>query len=566
MARILVCRFGKILEESCVLVVLKYNNRLALLTLLLLAAAFGSLAGGGCILARSMNASASACAGETYPDVCPGDWFYPYVMDLSGSGAVSGFADGTFRPYSEISRGQIIKVIVQAMGLTSPAPFEPTFADVPATHTFFQWIETGAAKGLFGGYPCGGVGEPCDSQHRAYFRSGSNVSRGQLARMIVGAKGWSSLAPSKATFSDVPVGSPFFGYVERVAANGIIGGYACGAAGEPCPGTYFRASGTATRSQASKMVSLARQPAPIVTGTPAATATTVVNDPCPIFPADNIWNKNIAALPTHSMSAKYIASIGLGANMHADFGSGLWQGEPIGIPFVHVPAGQPLVPIHFTAYGSESDPGPYPVPVDAPIEGGPNSSGDRHVLVVDQGRCKLYETYYSFPNSDGSWNAKSGAVWSLNSNALRTDTWTSGDAAGLPIYPGLVKYDEVASGVVRHAIRFTAPQTQKTYIWPARHYASNDPNPALPPMGLRVRLKTNVNLSGYPQQVRVILQALKDYGMVLADNGSPWSISGAPDPRWDNQMLHAMDNLHGSDFEAVDESGLMVDPNSGQSR
>lgn len=531
----------------------------------------------GSTRAQSFSVPTSTCPGETYPDVCPGDWFYHYVTDLSSTGAVSGFADGTFRPNSEISRGQIMKVIVRAMDLTAPVPAQPTFADVPTTHTFFQWIEIGASLGLSGGYPCGGAGEPCDNTARPYFRSGANVSRGQLAKMIVGAKGWSPLLPPGATFSDVPVGSPFFGAVERVATNGIIGGYACGGAGEPCSGLYFRPSGTATRAQASKMVSLARrrQPTPTVTGTPptvtptrqlTASPTAQAGGPCPVFPADNIWNRNIAALPTHAMSAQYMASIGLSAGMHADFGSGLWQNEPIGIPFVRVPPGQPMVPIYFTAYGSESDPGPYPIPANAPIEGGPNSSGDRHVLVVDAGRCKLYETYSSFPNLDGSWNAASGAVWSLNSNALRTNTWTSADAAGLPIYPGLVKYDEVASGVVRHAIRFTAPRTQQAYIWPARHQASDSTDPNLPPMGLRVRLKANVDLSSYPQPVRVILQGLKDYGMFLADNGSPWYISGAPDPRWDNNMLHAMDNLNGFDFEAVDESGLMLDPDSGRSR
>ena len=167
---------------------------------------------------------------------------------------------------------------------------------------------------------------------------------------------------------------------------------------------------------------------------------------------------------------------------------------------------------------------------------------------------------------DGSWDAGSGAKWLLTSNALRPDTWTSADAAGLPIYAGLARYDEVPAGVIHHALRFTAPSTQQAYMWPARHYASNSTDPNLPPMGLRVRLKASVDISGYPTQLRVILQALKDYGMFLADNGSSWYISGAPDERWDNDILHMAGNLHGSDFEAVDESGLMVDPNSGQSR
>jgi hypothetical protein len=285
-----------------------------------------------------------------------------------------------------------------------------------------------------------------------------------------------------------------------------------------------------------------------------------------VLPADNIWNRNIAALPTHTLSNAYMNSIGLGENVHADFGSGEWDGGPIGIPFVHVPGSQPFVPIVFTAYGNQSDPGPYPVPTNAPIEGGPDADGDRHVLVINQGNCTLYEMFYSWPQTNGSWEARSGAVFNLNSNALRPAGWTSADAAGLPIYPGLVRYDEVASGVIRHAIRFTAPQTQRAYIWPARHYASDLTDPNLPPMGLRVRLKAGYNISGFDPQIRVILQAMKDYGMFLSDNGSAWYISGAPDERWDNDLLHTMDVLSGADFEAVDESSLMIDPNSGQSR
>ncbi|HYP20556.1 MAG TPA: hypothetical protein VEY08_10815 [Chloroflexia bacterium] len=311
------------------------------------------------------------------------------------------------------------------------------------------------------------------------------------------------------------------------------------------------------------MVSLTRRDGrPIPTPTPRPTATGA----CTVFPANNIWNRRVDTLPVHPMSSAYIASIGSDANVHADFGSGLWDGGPIGIPFVKVPAHQAMVDINFTAYGDESDPGPYPVPTNAPVEGGPDADGDRHVLVLQESTCMLYELYRAFPNSGGSWDADSAAAYDLRSNALRPEGWTSADAAGLPIYPGLVTYDEVASGVIRHAIRFTAPDTQRKYIWPARHYASDSDDPDLPPMGLRVRLKSSVDLGHYPQQVRVILQAMKDYGLILADNGSPWYISGAPDPRWDNDMLHAMDDLQGSDFEAVYTDDLMVDADSGQSR
>jgi hypothetical protein len=301
------------------------------------------------------------------------------------------------------------------------------------------------------------------------------------------------------------------------------------------------------------------------TRTPTALPTATPNGVCSFFPANNIWNRNIAAQPTHVRSAAYLSSMGTGSPLHPDFGAGLYLGRPFGIPYTTVPGNQPLVPITFDIAG-QSDPGPYPIPTNAPIEGGPTSTGDRHVLVVERGSCTLYEMWDSHPNANGSWHAGSGAKWPLFSNALRPDTWTSADAAGLPILPGLANYDEVASGVIRHALRFTVDATQHAYLWPARHQASPITDPNVPPMGLRLRLKANVNISGYPPQARVILQALKDYGMFLADNGSSIFLSGTQDDRWDNDDLHTLQQIHGSDFEAIDESGLMIDPNSGQSR
>jgi hypothetical protein len=285
---------------------------------------------------------------------------------------------------------------------------------------------------------------------------------------------------------------------------------------------------------------------------------------CPMLPADNIWNVPIDTLPVDARSDDYINTIGRTTSLHPDFGAD-WNGGPFGIPFVIVSQTQPLVDIYWTAYGDESDPGPYPVPTSAPIEGGPNSDGDRHVLVVRQGECKLYELYRAFPNN-GSWNADSGAVYTLTFNGpLRPDGWTSADAAGLPILPGLVRYDEVAAGEIHHALRFTANLTQDKHVWPARHDASSSTNPARPPMGQRFRLKATVDISSYPAQVQVIFKALKTYGLILADNGSNWYISGAPDARWNDDMLvTAFRSLKGSDFEAVDVSSLMVDPDSGQ--
>lgn len=206
-----------------------------------------------------------------------------------------------------------------------------------------------------------------------------------------------------------------------------------------------------------------------------------------------------------------------------------------------------------------------PSPGDVPIEGGPQSSGDRHLLIVDRERCLLYETWSSYPQPDGSWQAGSGAVFDLRSNALRPDTWTSADAAGLPILPGLIRYDEAAAGAIKHAIRFTSANTRQAYVWPARHYASSKTSTAIPPMGQRFRLKASVDISNYPPVTRAILQALKTYGLILADNGSNWYISGAPDERWNNDLLaDAFGAIHGRDFQAVNVSGLMVNPDSGQ--
>lgn len=285
---------------------------------------------------------------------------------------------------------------------------------------------------------------------------------------------------------------------------------------------------------------------------------------CPLYPADNIWNRDISTLPVHPNSANFISSIGLTGHVHPDFGSGLFNGEPIGIPFVVVPGNQPAVPVSFSE-SDESDPGPYPIPANAPIEGGTQSTGDRHVIVVDSATCKLYEMFNSFPQTNGSWKAGSGAVWDLNSNALRPRRWTSADAAGLPILAGLVRYDEVASGVINHALRFTVNQTRRAFLWPARHSASSSTDPNLPPMGLRLRLKASVNIAAYPPQSRVILTALQHYGMIVADNGSSWFISGAPDSRWNNDDLAQLKNIQGSDFEVVNEAKLQVSANSGQS-
>jgi hypothetical protein len=270
-----------------------------------------------------------------------------------------------------------------------------------------------------------------------------------------------------------------------------------------------------------------------------------------MFPPDSVWNTDISQAPVSSHSSDWVGAIGSGTGLHSDFGT-VWAGAPNGIPFVVVPISEPLVPVDFVEYPSESDPGPYPTPLDTPIEGGPNSTGDRHVLALQQVSCTLYELYHAQPGSS-SWSAGSGAIWHLSEDERRADGETSADAAGLPILPGLVRYDEVASGEIKHALRFTATSIQHAYIYPATHSDGTAGNDAThPPMGSRFRLKANFDISGYPREVQVILLALKKYGMILADTGGDWYVSGAPDPRWKDGNLAAIAQVKGSDFEAIE--------------
>ncbi|HSM13212.1 MAG TPA: hypothetical protein VLA66_04025 [Thermoanaerobaculia bacterium] len=305
---------------------------------------------------------------------------------------------------------------------------------------------------------------------------------------------------------------------------------------------------------------------------------------CQVLPDDSVWNTPVASLPVLPNSTQIVGFVNTHCSgggctprttLKADFGSGLWQGAPIGIPYVAVPAGQTPVPIDFSIFGwpDESDPGPYPIPANAPIEGGPGSDGDRHVLVVRQGTCDLYELYYSWPEgqngcvvpgSPPGWCGASGAVYDLGSNALRPDGWTSADAAGLPILPGLARFEEVQSGEIRHALRFTASVTRDlTWVWPARHEAGSSTNANAPRMGERLRLRADYPLAGFSTDVRVILVALKRYGMILADNGTNWFVSGIPNEGWDNDLLAQLASVPGSAFEVVDVSSLRLGPDTG---
>ncbi|WP_158609838.1 hypothetical protein [Micromonospora sp. CV4] len=323
--------------------------------------------------------------------------------------------------------------------------------------------------------------------------------------------------------------------------------------GVPVPGTAAAQSAAPTvpASSPSARSGIGARPRP-----PAAA--------CRVFPADNVWHADVSRLPVHPGSAAIIGSIGSAAAVHADFGAGLWQGAPIGIPVTVVGAGQRRVPVTFS-YGDESDAGPYPIPPDAAVEGGPRGDGDRHVIVWDRDACRAYELFDAHPGG-GGWRAGSGAIFDLRSNRMRPAGWTSADAAGLSILAGLVRYDEVAAGRIDHAIRVTVPRTRSGWTWPASHSASADKDPSLPQLGQRLRLKRSVDVARLPRQARIVAEAMQRYGVIVADHGSAWFISGAPDRRWDNDALHKLGGLRGDDFEVVDAAELMVSRSSGATR
>ncbi len=439
-------------------------------------------------------------------------------------------------PMGDVTRGQMAAFLVRALGL--PAGPSDRFVDVGAS-VFEDDIDRLAAAGITKG---------CNPPVNDRYCPEAHVTRGQMAAFLVRAYGYTDGGAGDRFVDDGA--SVFEDDIDRLAAAGITKGCNPPANDRYCPDARVRRDQMASFLARAEGLDLVVPP-----------------QNCDVFPADNIWNRRIDDAPVHAMSATWVATIGDDSHLHADFGSGVWPPDstsPIGIPYVEVDGEQPLVDVTFTAYGDESDPGPYPIPAGAPIEGGPDATGDRHVIVVDTDACILYEVFSAFPGAAGSWEAANGAVFDLTSNSLRPDGWTSGDAAGLPIYPGLVRYDEVASGVIDHAIRFTAPETRNEHVWPARHDASTLSAGQYPPMGQRFRLKSDFDISGFDPDVQVILQAFKDYGIILADNGSPWFVSGAPDDRWDNDVLQELHDVFGSAFEAVDLSGMIVDPDSGQ--
>jgi hypothetical protein len=304
----------------------------------------------------------------------------------------------------------------------------------------------------------------------------------------------------------------------------------------------------------------------VSTGGRAGAGTPVPGAPnCPMFPADNVWNTDISGLPVNAHSAAWMASMNSATtDLHPDFGPSGDPANPYGMPFTVVAPSHPLVTPTFL-YGSESDPGPYPFGTDTPIEGGSQSTGDRHAIMVNPATCTLYELDNA-RSTGSSATADSGATWNLNSDALRPAGWTSADAAGLPILPGLLRYDEVLSGSITHAIRMTAQATDTSYLWPARHEAGSSSSPNLPPMGARFRLRANFDISTYSPQAQVVLRAMQHYGLIVADNGSNWYFGGTADTGWPSGLVDELKQVPASAFEAVDESSLMVDPNSGEAR
>jgi hypothetical protein len=496
------------------------------------------IAGWLLVLGTGPVAVAQLAPGGTFRDD-DGNIHEAAIEAIAAAGITKGCnppVNDRYCPEDPVNRGQMAAFLVRALELT------------PAANDYFTDDDGSVFEAQINSLAAAGITLGCNPPDNDRFCPEDPVSRGQMAAFLVRGYGYTDDGGGNHFTDDD--GSVFENAIGRVATAGITRGCNPPANTRYCPDRPVR------RDEMATFLTRAGELTPIPPP-----------QRCSILPEDNIWNTRVDGLPVDANSTAYINTIGANTTLHADFGSGVWppgSNSPIGIPFAEVDDTQPDVAIHYTDYGGESDPGPFPVPADAPVEGGPDASGDRHVLVLDRGDCMLYELYRAFPRSDGSWNAGSGAAYDLTSDDLRSAGWTSADAAGLPIYPGLVTYEEVASGHIDHAIRFTADDTRNTYVWPARHFASSLSGSQYPPMGQRFRLSADFDISGYPAEIQVILTAMKEYGLILADNGSSWFISGAPDERWDNEMLHEWDDIPGSAFEAVDVTSLMVDPDSGR--
>lgn len=477
------------------------------------------------VTALALVASASSPSLAAFSDVQTTTKYHDAILYAQSENIVSGYADGSFKPEQTVNRAEFTKIIVGAslQMEDDSGEHQLPFKDVNAGEWYVPYLARALSAHIISGYPDG------------TFRPVNDISFVEAAKIVVTGFGYK-------TANDDIWYKPF---VMQLSEQKAI------------PTSITKLDQNVTRGEMVEMIyrlrenltSLPSTSYELLTGVatdtseePIVTIGTPMIGKCPVFPTDNPWNTDISSYPLDPNSASYIASIGESGHLHPDFGG---NGE-YGIPYVVVNGDQPKVPLLEIEYEDESDPGPYPIPDNAPIEGG----SDAHVLVVDQENCKLYELFAAEKVS-GGWNAGSAAIFDLLSNDLRPDGWTSADAAGLPIFPGLVRYDEVAAGAVSHAIRFTVSKTQRGYITPATHFASNSTDSHLPPMGLRVRMKADYDISGLHGQARVIAAAMKKYGMILADNGSNWYFTGAADTRWDDEDLNQLKSVPGSAFEAV---------------
>jgi hypothetical protein len=490
-------------------------------------------------------------APNAFLDVSQYHWAVAWINQLYAEGVTGGCSSNPLRycPETIVNRAQMAIFLVRVIhgaAFTPPAA-AAVFADVPTDHWANRWINQLYADGITGG---------C-STDPLLFCPGTVVSRGQMAVFLLRAKYGDTYVPpaSGDLFSDVPAEYWSHDWIGQLYSEGYTGG--CGA-------NPLRFCPNASVNRAQMSVFLLRA----IHGTSYTPPAIDLVGPsiagCPIYPLDNVWNTPVDNLPVHARSAQWVNSIGRTAPFHMDFSSGTWNGGPIGFPINVISSLTVAKRSVSFFYPLESDPGPYPIPNNPLTEWG----DDHHILILDTKDCNLYEIYDG-ENIGGQWYGGSGAIWDLNSNALRPDGWTSADAAGLPILPGLVRYDEIEAGVINHALRFTA-NNANSYIWPARHLISGSPGvlTSIPPMGARFRLKASYDITGFPPEMQIILQAMKTYGIILSDKSSQtrWTVSGTPDARWNQVMVHTLDVLTGNNFEAVDESSLMLDPDSGRTR
>jgi len=499
------------------------------------------------------QAQSNLAAPNVFRDVSQYHWAASWINQLYNEGVTGGCSTDPLKycPDNTVNRAQMAVFLVRVIhgqNFTPPAA-TTIFGDVPASHWANRWINQLYTDGVTGG---------C-STSPLLFCPDAGVSRAQMAVFLLRAVNGKNYTPpaSGNIFGDVPSNYWAHDWISQFYNAGYTGG---------CTTSPLNFCPNASLSRAQMAVFLLRAIHGTTYSPPAIQLVAPSISGCQILPQNNVWNTPVDNLPVHPLSDQWVNTLGRTANFHMHFSSGTYNGGPIGLPY-NVVSGASVTKYNVNfQYYLQSDPGPYPIPSNPLIEWG----SDAHVLVLDTDNCRLYELYEG-AYANGQWSAGSGAVWDLSSNALRPNGWTSADAAGLPILPGLVRYDEVASGFIYHALRFSA-RYSNSYIWPARHLTSGTAGvlTSTPPFGARFRLKASYDISGFPPEMQVVLQAMKTYGIILADTQTSdtprWTVQGTPDLRWDQLIVHTMDVLTGNDFEAVDESSMMLDVNSGRTR